>query len=93
MIVTAVCGKTEHAGAFIDYVDDFLAAGPRSPLQSPLAQLLKLWKGSARDFLGREEGDVDALRFLGLDTELGPERWYISQATSMPACVRCTPIV
>ena len=32
-----------------------------------------MWKGSNPDFLGREPGDVDTMRFLGLEMELGPE--------------------
>ena len=55
-----------------------------------LAQLLKLWKGNATDFLGRGVGDVDASRFLGLDIELGPEHvtWMIHQQSYIYAFLR-----
>ena len=67
--------------AFLVYVDDFLAARPRSVRQPLLNQLLQLWKGSSSDFLGHDEGDVDSLQFLGLDIELGFERctWLVHQ--------------
>ena len=64
-------GECTHLAAILVYVDDFLAAGPRQVLQPLLTQLLHVWKGSNPDFLGREPGDVDTLRFLGLDIELG----------------------
>ena len=67
--------------AFLVYVDDFLAAGPRDILQPLLTRLLDVWKGSNPDFLGRQPGDVDAMQFLGLDIDLGPEEgtWLVNQ--------------
>ena len=46
-----------------------------------LARLRAVWKGSNPDFLGRQSGDVDTMRFLGLDIELGPEEgtWLVHQ--------------
>ena len=69
------------------YVDDFLAAGPREVLQPLLTQLLHVWKGSNPDFLGREPGDVDTLRFLGLDIELGEQEgtWLVHQQSYIHA--------
>ena len=66
-----------------------LTAGLRPLLQSLFDQLQKLWKGSAPDFLGVEKGDVDALRFLGLDIELGPGQgtWIIHQRSYICAFV------
>ena len=55
------------------YVDDLLATGPREVLQPLLTRLPDVWKGSNPDFLGRQPGDVDTMRFLGPDIELGPE--------------------
>ena len=72
-------GERTHLAAILVYVDDFLAAGPRQVLQPLLTQLLHVWKGSNPDFLGREPGDVDTLRY-GL---------YISKATYMPSSKRC----
>ena len=76
-----VFGEHEHVAAFLDYVDDFLAAGPKDTLQPLLTRLLEVWKGSNPDFLGRQPGDVDTMRFLGLDIELGPEEgtWLVHQ--------------
>ena len=70
-----------HAAAFLVYVDDFLAAGPRDVLQPLLTRLLDVWKGGNPDVLGRQPGDVDTMRFLGLDIELGPEEgtWLVHQ--------------
>ena len=70
----------KHVAAFLVYVDDFLAAGPREILQLLLTRLLDVWKGSNRfgnpDFL-----EVATMRFLGLDNELGPEdgTWLVHQ--------------
>ena len=78
----AVFGEHHHVAAFLVYVDDFLAAGPRFVLQPLLKfQLLQLWKRSSPDFLGHDEGDVDSLRFLGLGFELGCENgaWSVHQ--------------
>ena len=69
----AAFGEHKHAAAFLVYVDGFLAAGPREVLQPFLTRLLDVWKGSNPDFLGRQSGDVDTTRFLGVDIELGPE--------------------
>ena len=68
-------------------MDDFLAAGPRQVLQPLLTQLLHVWKGSNPDFLGREPGDVDTLRFLGLDIELGEQEgtWLVHQQSYIHA--------
>ena len=73
--------------AILVYVDDFLAAGPREVLQPLLNQLLHVWKGSNPDFLGREPGDVDTLRFLGLDIELGEQEgtWLVHQESYIHA--------
>ena len=49
----SVFGEHEHVAAFLVYVDDFLAAGPRDILQPLLTRLLDVWKGSNPDFLGR----------------------------------------
>ena len=38
---------------------------------------LDVWKGSNPDFLGRQPGDVETMRFFGLDIELGPGQSYI----------------
>ena len=40
-----------------------------------------VWKGRNPDFLSRQPGDVDTMRFLGLDIELGPEAgtWLVHQ--------------
>ena len=38
-------GEHEHVAAFLVYVDDFLAAGPREILQPHLARLLDVWRG------------------------------------------------
>ena len=77
----SVFGEHEHVAAFLVYVDDFLAAGPRDILQPLLTRLLDVWKGSNPDYLGRQPGDVDTMRFLGLDIELGPEEgtWLVHQ--------------
>ena len=50
-------------------------------LQALLNRLLHVWRGSNPDYLGRELGDVDTMRFLGLDIELGPEEgtWLAHQ--------------
>ena len=40
----SVFGEHEHVAAFLVYVDDFLAAGPREILQPLLARLLDVWK-------------------------------------------------
>ena len=50
-------------------------------------QLLHVWKGSNPDFLGREPGDVDTLRFLGLDIELGEQEgtWLVHQQRDIHA--------
>ena len=68
-------GECTHLAAILVYVDDFLAAGPRQVL----THLLHVWKGSNHDFLGCEPGDVDTLRFLGLDIELGEQEgtWLV----------------
>ena len=62
-------------------MDDFLAAGPRDILQPLLTRLLDVSKSSNPEFLGRQPGDVDTVRFLGLDIELGPEEgtWLVHQ--------------
>ena len=78
-----VFGKHKHVAAFLVYVDDFLAAGPRSLLQPLLTSLLRVWKGSIPDFSGRRPGDVDTMRFLGLDGS------FISRAIPMPSSKRC----
>ena len=76
-----------HLAAILVYVDDFLAAGPRQVLQPLLTHLLHVWKGSNPDFLGREPGDVDTLRFLGLDIELGEQegKWLVHQQSYIHA--------
>ena len=53
----------KHLAAFLVYVDDFLAAGPRDILQAFLARLLDVWNESKPDFLGCEPGDVDTMGF------------------------------
>ena len=80
-------GEHEHVAAILVYVDDFLAVGPRHVLQALLTQLLHVWKGSHPDFLGREPGDVDTLRFLGLDIELGEQEgtWLVHQQSYIHA--------
>ena len=80
-------GENTHVAALLVYVDDFLAAGPREVLQPLLTQLLHVWKGSNPDFLGREPGDVDTLRFLGLDIELGEQEgtWLVHQQSYIHA--------
>ena len=77
----SVFGEHEHVAAFLVYVDDFLAAGPREILQPLLTRLLDVRKGSNPDYLGRQPGDVDTMRSLGLDIELGPEEgtWLVHQ--------------
>ena len=77
----SVFGEHEHVAEFLVYVDDFLAAGPRDILQPLLTGLLDVWKGSNPDYLGQQPGDVDTMRFLGLDIELGPEEgtWLVHQ--------------
>ena len=82
----SVFGEHSHAAAFLVYVDDFLAAGPRAILQPLLTRLLDVWKGSNPEYLGRQPGDVD-MRFLGLDIELGPEEgtWLVHQQSYMYA--------
>ena len=76
-----VFGKHAHVAAFLVYVDDFLAAGPRDVLQPLLTRLRDVWKGSNPHFLGRQTGDVDTMQFLGFDIELGPEEgtWLVHQ--------------
>ena len=76
----SVFGKHELVATFLVYVDDFLA-GPGEILQPLLTRLLDVWKGSNPDYLGRQRGDVDTMRFLGLDIELGPEEgtWLVHQ--------------
>ena len=69
----SVVGEHAHIAAFLAYVDDSLAAGPRDVLQPLLNRLLHVWKGSNPGSLGREPGDVDTMRFLGLDVGLGPQ--------------------
>ena len=80
-------GECTHLAAILVYVDDFLAAGPRQVLQPLLTQLLHVWKGSTPDFLGREPGEVDTLRFLGLDIELGEQEgtWLVRQQSYIHA--------
>ena len=80
-------GEHAHVAAILVYVDDFLAVGPRHVLQALLTQLLHVWKGSHPDFLGREPGDVDTLRFLGLDIELGEQEgtWLVHQQSYIHA--------
>ena len=80
-------GECTHLAAILVYVDDFLATGPRQVLQPLLMQLLHVWKGSNPDFLGREPGDVDTLRFLGLDIELGEQggTWLVHQQSYIHA--------
>ena len=56
-----VFGEHKHVAAFLVYVDDFLAAGPRNVLQPLLARLLDVWEGSNPDFLGRQPGDVNTM--------------------------------
>ena len=77
----SVFGEHEHVAAFLVYVDDFLAARLRAILQPLLARFLEVWKASNPDYLGRQPGDVDITRFLGLDIELGPEEgtWLVHQ--------------
>ena len=53
----AALGKHKHVAAFLVYVDDVLAAGPRDVLQPLLTRLLTVWKGSDSDFLGRQPED------------------------------------
>ena len=50
-------------------------------LQPLLTRLLDVWKGSSPDFLGCQPGDVDTMRLLALDAELGPEEgtWLVHQ--------------
>ena len=83
-------GEHKHIAAFLVYVDDFLAAGPREILQPLLTRLLDVWKGSSPDFLGRQPVDVDTMRFLGLDIELGPEQgtWLVRQEMLGPECLK-----
>ena len=69
----SVFGEHEHVAGFLVYVDDDLAAELREILQPLLTRLLDVWKGSNPNYLGRQPGDVDTMRFLGLDLELGPE--------------------
>ena len=67
-------GRTQaYLAVFLVYVDDFLAAGPRDILQPLLTRPLDVWKGSNPDFLGRDAGGVDTMRFLRLHIEFGPE--------------------
>ena len=47
-----VFGEHKHVAAFLVYVDDFLAAGPREILQALLTRLLDMWKGNNPYFLG-----------------------------------------
>ena len=43
----AAFGEHKHVAAFLVYVDDFLAAGPRDVVLQPLlTRLLDIWKGS-----------------------------------------------
>ena len=99
-----VVGEHKHIATLLVFVDDILAAGPRDFLQPLLNRLLDVWKDSNPDFLGREPGDVDTMRFLGLDVELGPEEgtWMVDQQSYIyaflqemfdPECLkdRCTP--
>ena len=83
----AAFGECVHVAAILVYVDDFLAVGPRHVLQALLTQLLQVWKGSNPDFLGREPGDIDTLRFLGLDIELGEQEgtWLVHQQSYIHA--------
>ena len=82
-----VFGEHKHVAAFLVYVDGFLAAGPREILKPLLTRLLDVWKGSNPDLLERQPGDVDTMRFLGLDIELGPEEgiWLIHQQSYINA--------
>ena len=48
----SIFGEHAHVAAFLVYVDDFLAAGPRDVLQPLLTRLLDVWKGSNPDCLG-----------------------------------------
>ena len=88
-------GEHKHNAAFLVYVDDFLPAGPQEIIQPLLARLLDVWKGSNPDFLGRQPGDVDNMRFLGLDIELGPEEgaWLVHQQSYIYAFLQemCDP--
>ena len=63
---------------------------------------MHVWKGSNPDFLGREPGDIDTMRFLGQDIELCPEEgtWLVHQQSYAflqemfdPECLkdRCAP--
>ena len=78
------------SNTWLVYVDEFLAAGRCSVLQPLLNQLLQLWKGSSPDFLGRDEGYVDSLRFLGLDVELGTKKgtWMVHQQSYIYAFLK-----
>ena len=71
----SVFGEHEHVAAFLVYVDDLLAAGPRDILQPLLTRLL---------------GDMDTMRFLGLDIELGPEEgtWLVHQQSYICAFIQ-----
>ena len=85
-----VFGEHEHAAAFLVYVDDFLAAGPRDVLQPILTRLLDMWKGSNPDFLGRQPGPCDFLVSTFNWVQKRAQGLYINRATSMPSFKRCS---
>ena len=89
----AAFGEHKHVAAFLLYVDDFLAAGPRDILQPLLIRLLDVWKGSNPELLGRQPGDVDTMRFLGLAQLSWAQKKVhglcTRRATSTPSFNRC----
>ena len=71
----------DRVGALLVYVDDILGAGPRKILTSFLDAVRQKWDLATPEYLGQQEGDVDSLRFLGMDIEQGREEntWVIHQ--------------
>ncbi len=63
--------KGKRVGAVLVYVDDLLSAADRRILEAMFKALGSKWERSVPGFLGTGPKDVDVIRFLGMDIELG----------------------
>ncbi len=73
--------KGERVGAVLIYVDDLLTSASRKISEAMFKALGKFWELSSPEYLGTGRDDVDVIRFLGMDIELGTTKgsWIAHQ--------------
>eukprot|EP00971_Amphidinium_carterae_P343534 6483317-Amphidinium_carterae.1 len=73
--------KGHRVGTFIVYVDDLLAVGKKSILETFFKKIQTVWEIATPEYLTGDPEDVESIRSLGMEIEVEPStnNWIVHQ--------------